>query len=144
MRDYQHARLENSRACVQMEGVDMLDDAKRVALHERLLEEATRLGEIIERIDRLERESLSEASGENVYRDHMADQGSATFERELDMTLEENERVELEEVRAALERMDAGTYGVCARCGTEIPEGRLEAVPTASLCMTCKTAEETR
>lgn len=144
MRDYQHARLENSRACVQTEGVDMLDDAKRAALHERLLEEATRLGEIIERIDRLERDSLSEASGENVYRDHMADQGSATFERELDMTLEENERVELDEVRAALVRMDAGTYGVCATCGVEIPEGRLEAVPTASLCMTCKTAEETR
>ncbi len=122
----------------------MLDDAKRTALRERLLEEEARLGTIIEQIDRQERESLSEASGENVYRDHMADQGTATFERELDMTLEENERVELAEVRAALARMDAGAYGVCATCGAEIPDGRLEAVPTASLCMTCKTAEETR
>jgi len=122
----------------------VLDDEKRMELNEQLLEEAARLGAIIERIDRLERNSLSEASGENVYRDHMADQGSATFERELDMTLEANERAELVEVRAALERMSAGTYGVCVNCGVEIPEGRLEAAPTASLCMTCKTAEETR
>lgn len=122
----------------------MLDDAKRTALRERLLEEAARLGAIIDEIDRMERDSLSEASGENVYRDHMADQGTATFERELDMTMEENERVELAEVRAALARMNAGTYGICATCGVEIPDGRLEAVPTASLCMTCKTAEETR
>jgi len=122
----------------------MLDDAKRNALREQLLEEASRLGAIVEQIDRLERETLSEASGENVYRDHMADQGSATFERELDMTLEENERTELAEVRDALARMDAGSYGVCTRCGAEIPAGRLEAVPAASLCMTCKQAEETR
>jgi len=135
---------KDGRASVQPEGVDMLDDAKRNALREHLLDEERRLGAIIEQIDRQERESLSEASGENVYRDHMADQGSATFERELDLTLEENERVELGEVKAALARMDSGTYGVCASCGTEIPEGRLEAVPTASLCMTCKTAEETR
>jgi len=135
---------KDGRASVQPEGVDMLDDVKRNALREHLLAEEHRLGAIIEQIDRQERESLSEASGENVYRDHMADQGSATFERELDLTLEENERVELGEVKAALARMDSGTYGVCATCGTEIPEGRLEAVPTASLCMTCKTAEETR
>ncbi len=79
-----------------------------------------------------------------VYRDHMADQGTATFERELDMTFEENERDLLDAVRAALARMDAGTYGTCERCGVEIPAGRLEAVPTASLCITCKESEETR
>jgi RNA polymerase-binding protein DksA len=129
---------------VQPKGVDVLDDAKRTALREQLLGEAARLGAIVDQIDRHERESLSEASGENVYRDHMADQGSATFERELDMTLEENERTGLEEIRSALARMDADTYGVCTTCGAEIPAARLEAVPSASLCMTCKQAEETR
>ena len=122
----------------------MLDDSKRDALREQLLEEAARLGALVEQIDRLERDSLSEASGENVYRDHMADQGSATFGRELDMTLEANERTELEEIRAALARIEAGTYGVCSRCGVDIPAERLAAVPSASLCMTCKQAEETR
>ena len=112
------------------------------ALRERLEAEKARLTEIVEEIDRDERDSLSEASGENAYRDHMADQGSATFERELDMTLEENARVSLNEVNAALGRIEAGTYGVCDRCSAEIPVGRLEAHPTAAMCIACKEAEE--
>lgn len=122
----------------------MTDDARMTALRARLEEEASRLEAIIGEIDRQERESISEATGENVYRDHMADQGSATFEREFDMTLEENERFELDELRAALKRFDDGTYGTCTRCGTDIQTERLEAVPTARLCMPCKQAEETR
>lgn len=113
-------------------------------LRAQLQEEASRLEAIIGEIDRLERASLSEVSGENVDRDHMADQGSAAFEREFDMTLEENERFELDELRAALKRFDDGTYGTCTRCGIDIPTERLEAVPTARLCMPCKQAEETR
>jgi DnaK suppressor protein len=87
-------------------------------------------------------EALSEASGENNYRDHMADQGSATFERELDMTLEDNVRDALASVRGALARMDAGEYGTCARCGKTIANERLEAIPTATLCISCKSEEE--
>ena len=122
----------------------MLDDKTVSALKIELHEELLRLEADVAELDRHERDSQSEASGENVYRDHMADQGSATFERELDMTFEENERDLLGETRAALARMDAGTYGTCERCGAEIPAARLEAVPTASLCITCKEAEETR
>ena len=122
----------------------MLDDKTASALRARLQEDLVRIEADIAELDRHERESQSDATGENVYRDHMADQGSATFERELDMTFEENERDLLGEVRAALSRMDAGTYGTCDRCSSEIPAARLEAVPTASLCITCKEAEETR
>jgi len=122
----------------------MLDDKTVSALRLALQEDLTRIEADVAELDRHERESQSEASGENVYRDHMADQGSATFERELDMTFEENERDLLGEVKAALARMDAGTYGTCARCGSEIPAARLEAVPTASLCIKCKEAEESR
>lgn len=92
--------------------------------------------------DAEDRELQSEATGENAYRDHMADQGSATFERELDMSLEENLRNALEAVRNAIARLDAGSYGVCERCGCDIPEARLEAVPTATMCISCKEAEE--
>jgi len=122
----------------------MLDEKTVAQLKTELEEELARLESAVAELDRHDRDSQSEASGENVYRDHMADQGSATFERELDMTFEENERDLLEEVRTALARIDAGTYGTCARCGAEIPAARLEAVPTASLCITCKEAEETR
>ena len=62
----------------------------------------------------------------------------------MDMTFEENERGELEDVRAAIKRLDAGTYGECERCGCAIPVNRLEAVPAANMCIQCKEAEETR
>ena len=87
-------------------------------------------------------ESLSEVSGENNYRDHMADQGSATFARELDMTLEERARESLARIERALARIEAGTYGVCVRCGEPIGADRLEAMPEAELCISCKEHEE--
>lgn len=109
-----------------------------------LLADLERLEAEIREIEISERDTISEASGENAYRDHMADQGSATFERELDMTFEEGSRVHLSEVRAALARIESGTYGTCERCGETIPVERLEAVPTAKLCVDCKKKEEER
>lgn len=106
--------------------------------------EHARLEEEVETIEREGHEALSDASGENNYRDHMADQGTATFNRELDMTLEENAREALAAVHSAIERIDEGTYGICARCGKEIADERLKAMPTATLCITCKAAEESR
>lgn len=41
------------------------------------------------------------------------------------------------EVKAALNRLDAGSYGLCARCGDSIPEGRLAARPETTLCVAC-------
>lgn len=122
----------------------MLDDRTRADLVARLEADLARLQADVDELSRSHRDSLSEASGENAYRDHMADQGSATFERELDLTFEENERDALEHVKAALDRVEAGTYGVCTRCGAEIPAGRLEAMPTATMCIKCKEAEEIR
>lgn len=122
----------------------MLDDSTRADLVARLEADLVRLQADVDELARNHRDSLSEATGENAYRDHMADQGSATFEREMDLTFEESERDALEDVRAALDRVKAGTYGVCTRCGAEIPAGRLEAMPTATMCIKCKEAEEIR
>ena len=121
-----------------------MDDSTLNELRDQLTGELERLEASIALLDSEERDTLSEASGENNYRDHMADQGSATFERELDLTLEENLRVTLVDVRAALGRIEEGTYSMCARCGAEIPADRLRALPTASLCIVCKEAEEHR
>lgn len=121
-----------------------MDATARERFEADLRERLARLQAEVAELDSADRELLSEASGENAYRDHMADQGSATFERELDMTLEENVRDLLAEVKAALTRIDAGTYGTCERCGAAIPIERLEAMPTASLCVKCKEAEESR
>ncbi|HET6498511.1 MAG TPA: TraR/DksA C4-type zinc finger protein [Coriobacteriia bacterium] len=106
--------------------------------------ELARLEAEVQEIELEGHEALSEASGENNYRDHMADQGTATFSRELDMTLEGNLRDALVAVRTALGRMDSGVYHVCERCGSLIGEERLKAIPTATMCIVCKTAEESR
>lgn len=120
-------------------------DANRLAeLRSHLEEELDRLEKEVAELESQDRDTLSEASGENAYRDHMADQGTATFERELDMTLEENLRQLLADVRGALGRIEAGSYGRCERCEAEIPVERMEAVPTACLCIACKAADEHR
>ena len=121
-----------------------MDAQTQSRLKAQLEEELARLEAEVAEIEREGHEALSEASGENNYRDHMADQGSATFERELDMTLDENVRAALSDVRKALARIEAGTYGTCERCGAGISDSRLEAMPTANLCITCKAAEEAR
>jgi DnaK suppressor protein len=48
----------------------------------------------------------------------------------------------LQEIDEALERIEAGTYGVCAVCGEPIPDERLEAVPYATLCIADKRRQE--
>jgi DnaK suppressor protein len=109
---------------------------------EQLEAERDRLIAQIEEFEREGQNTLSDVSGENNYRDHMADQGSATFARELDMTLEEQARESLEQIERALRRLEEGTYGMCARCQDAIPEARLEAMPEAELCLSCKEREE--
>lgn len=46
-------------------------------------------------------------------------------------------RDEIAQIRSALERIERGTYGTCARCGEAIARGRLEALPYTSLCIDC-------
>lgn len=121
-----------------------MDNVRLSEFRGRLEEERERLQAEVDQIEREGHEALSEASGENNYRDHMADQGTATFTREIDMTLEENVRAALSAVEHALQRIDAGEYDKCERCAATISEDRLEAIPTASLCITCKSEEESR
>ena len=78
----------------------------------------------------------------SVSDNHAAETATATLDREMDYTLEENSAHVLEEIDAALGRIDAGTYGICTNCGDEIPQARLEAYPWASLCIDCRRRAE--
>lgn len=49
----------------------------------------------------------------------------------------ETARQRLIKLENALKRIESGTYGLCIRCGKEIPPGRLEAVPEALVCVSC-------
>ena len=74
--------------------------------------------------------------------DDQADAGSKTFEREHEMSLANNARDMLQQVEHALGRLANGTYGACETCATPIGKGRLQAFPRATLCLSCKQAEE--
>ena len=67
-----------------------------------------------------------------------ADAGQAAAERASLLTLVRSLRDTLRDVEQALGKMEAGTYGLCERCGQPIGDERLEALPAARLCMTCK------
>lgn len=71
--------------------------------------------------------------------DDLGEADGANVERDRALALIAAAREALEAVDAALVRLDTGTYGRCAGCGNEIPEGRLEAVPEATHCVACKT-----
>jgi DnaK suppressor protein len=73
---------------------------------------------------------------------HMADDATEVFTRERNIALHNNAQDLLDQVDAALERLEAGTYGACARCGKEIPAERLEAKPYALYCIDCQTEIE--
>lgn len=82
---------------------------------------------------------VSEGAG-----DDQADTGAKTYAREHEMALTHNFRDLLIQNERAIERMDAGTYGICESCGKPIGKARLQAFPRATLCMPCKTREERR
>jgi DnaK suppressor protein len=112
-----------------------------------LLEERER---VVAAIDYLHAEnpgSLEDETGDLVSGsadNHMADNATETYDRELDYTLEENSGQVLAEIDAALARINAGTYGVCERCGRPIAEERLEALPWATLCIDDQRRQERR
>jgi DnaK suppressor protein len=62
----------------------------------------------------------------------------------LESRLTERGQILLRQIDDALERMDAGTFGECERCGNDIGHARLKAMPTAALCIECATAVERR
>ncbi|MDZ4076256.1 MAG: TraR/DksA family transcriptional regulator [Hylemonella sp.] len=65
-------------------------------------------------------------------------------ERDLEFTLDARESAELDAVDAALKRIEAGTYGVCTDCGTDIPAARLHAAPETPRCIACQDKLEHR
>ena len=84
-----------------------------------------------------------ELGGSSSVPQHLADLGTETFEQDRDLELAERASAEITEIDEALDRLKAGTYGTCEACEKPIPQERLSALPYASLCARCKTAEET-
>ncbi|WP_250401539.1 TraR/DksA family transcriptional regulator, partial [Streptomyces cellostaticus] len=76
--------------------------------------------------------------------DDQADTGTKNITREHEMALAANAREMLTQNEHALERLDAGTYGLCENCGNPIGKARMQAFPRATLCVECKQKQERR
>ena len=75
-----------------------------------------------------------------TFDDGFADSGQVTAERGEVDALVGSLRETLSDIDNALAKIDAGTYGMCERCGRPIGEDRLEAMPAARLCIECASA----
>ena len=112
-------------------------------LSERLLAEREELTSQLETIEEaVFSASQTDLTGEAD--DESADAGTATFERERDLSIENNVRDLMGKIDRALARMDEGTYGICSRCGRPIEKARLKALPYADLCIKDAQAQSRR
>ncbi|KAA1188516.1 TraR/DksA family transcriptional regulator [Pseudohalioglobus sediminis] len=94
-----------------------------------------------------ERRSLMHSRLASIKRDvtqgHSGDSAEQAQERENDEVVDAigNEtRQSLHDIQVALDKIAEGTYGECEKCGGEIGEGRLKAIPEAALCVNCADA----
>ncbi|MEU3142796.1 MULTISPECIES: TraR/DksA family transcriptional regulator [unclassified Streptomyces] len=76
--------------------------------------------------------------------DDQADTGTKNITREHELALAANAREMLTQYERALQRLDAGTYGLCENCGNPIGKARMQAFPRATLCVECKQKQERR
>ena len=114
-------------------------------LRQRLEAERAELQEQLTTIEETQfATSQSDISGEVSFDEENADAGTFTFERERDLSIENNVRDLLGKIDRALGRMDEGTYGTCSRCGRPIEKARLKALPYADLCIKDAQAQSRR
>jgi len=114
-------------------------------LRTRLLDERVELQDQLTTIeDNSFSQTQSDMSGDVGLDDESADAGTATFEREKDLSIEQNVRDLLQKIERALQRMDAGTYGICERCGKPIEKARVKALPYVDLCIKDAKAQSRR
>lgn len=115
-------------------------ERRQEILHKMLLEKRHA---IIKEIEESLGQSLTEDQQRRLEsaRD-VGDQALMDLERELGISLMEMRNRRRQSIDEALTRLHEGTYGICADCGIEISEKRLQAVPFAKLCVECQSREE--
>jgi RNA polymerase-binding transcription factor DksA len=106
------------------------------AARESLLRRRRALLGLRHELDAEERGILAESSADPL--DRATAHGNADFLE----ALSEVERAELEEIHAALLRLDSGTFGRCLTCSRPIAQRRLEAIPWTSTCFECAESAE--
>jgi DnaK suppressor protein len=101
----------------------------------QLLELQKRLVREVDMAEEAMREDVVAPGAVSTIPTHPADQAAEGLDVEI--AVAQNEELLLVEVEAALERIEAGTYGACAQCGRPIGTERLQALPYTPRCIDC-------
>src|SRR2546421_8733679 len=113
-------------------------DAKRIKdIRQRLLDEYEKL---------IKSTNRSRIAAEEIQLENTEDEGdlaTISHDRDLLYNLHEGGFARLRFIQEALKALDRGQYGECVRCGNDINEKRLEAVPWATMCIRCQEETET-
>lgn len=94
--------------------------------------------ELMEEVDR----TVSHMKDEAANFPDPADRATQEEEFSLELRTRDRERKLIKKIDSTIERIEADDYGFCDQCGVEIGIRRLEARPTANLCVDCKTLDE--
>ena len=114
-------------------------------LHDRLVEERAELQVQLTTIEEASfAQTQSDLTGDVGLDDESADAGTATFEREKDLSIEQNVRDLLAKIDRALQRIEDGRFGICDRCGKPIEKARVKALPYVDLCIKDAQAQSRR
>jgi RNA polymerase-binding protein DksA len=112
-------------------------EQRLLAERQKILKEMGHLENTVLKVN--QRDSAGDLSG---YSFHMADVGTDAMEREKAFMFASNEGALLKEIDEALRKVYGGEFGTCENCGRPIARARLEAMPYARLCLSCKEREE--
>ena len=115
--------------------VDKFLEAQRKALLE---ERATYTRHALDLRAEAEQLAADREPGDVQFDEESGQGDTMNVERERDLALSAQALAAVEDIDKALAKMDAGTYGICERCGHPIPKERLRALPYAALCVACK------
>jgi len=120
----------------QKKGPDKLDKKTIAKFNKILLKEREQIvGEVKQIVE------SSKEMGQDGIQD-IGDEAANIYNKQVLLSLNENERMRLQEVDESLDRIENGTYGVCEECGELIGLKRLEVRPVAKYCVPCKTKME--
>lgn len=120
-------------------------DQKDLDFFKKLLrEKIAQTSDDVEAIENTSRNDARETASEDrsTYSLHMADHGTDAMEREKSLLLAQRGGDYIDYLNEALQRIEDGTFGICRTCKSPIGRGRLEAVPTATQCISCKSKRE--
>lgn len=93
---------------------------------------------LVHQLEELGADETGDLTGKMDFGDAFADAAAATAERTETMGIIDNLKHQLDDVDAALARVEDGTYGTCESCGEQISAARLEFRPMSVKCVNCK------